>query len=390
MAVPDAAPSVHSVEQRGLSILMIGPVNHPHVEHLSVAVQDQGHSVTVAGWEWPALPAEGLSAAGIRVVLHQEGSTWRWLRQQIREIRPDVVHAHWMRYAVRAALFGARPLIVMAWGSDVYLARGVWRLANRFTVRNAEVLLTDSRALCGELVRLGAPPHRVAVVNWGVDLNVFGQTAEAKAGVRDRLGLPDAPTILAPRWLRSPYNPEVIVAAFDLLAEQIPDLQLVLKHVAVGAPPALARAQHRDRIHVVGHVPYEVMAEYFRAADVCVSVPSSDSSPRSVWEAMASGCPCVLSDLPWVHELIRHQEHALVVSAEPSAVADAIRVLLNQPELRDRIIASGRRLVELHRNQDTEMRKLSELYRRVAAGERRLWPMRRDVRVPCSMLGGSR
>ncbi len=35
------------------------------------------------------------------------------------------------------------------------------------------------------------------------------------------------------------------------------------------------------------------MARYYQAADVCVSIPSSDSSPRSVWEAMACGCPVV-------------------------------------------------------------------------------------------------
>jgi hypothetical protein len=29
-----------------------------------------------------------------------------------------------------------------------------------------------------------------------------------------------------------------------------------------------------------------------------LSIPSSDSSPRSVWEAMACGCPVVLPDLP--------------------------------------------------------------------------------------------
>ena len=121
--------------------------------------------------------------------------------------------------------------------------------------------------------------------------------------------------ILSPRSLTPVYNPDTILAAFDLLAEALPDAQLVLKHMGEGTAD-LERLAARERVHVVGHVPYERMAWYYQAADVCVSIPSSDSSPRSVWEAMACGCPVVVSDLPWVRELIAPERDALVVPIE--------------------------------------------------------------------------
>ena len=124
--------------------------------------------------------------------------------------------------------------------------------------------------------------------------------------------------ILSPRSLMPLYNPRVIVEAFELLADELPDLQLVLKHMGTDRPP-VGPLRHPDRVHVVGHVPYERMVDWYQAADVCVSVASSDSSPRSVWEAMASGTPCVVSDLPWVHELIEHGRDALVVPIDPRA-----------------------------------------------------------------------
>ena len=124
--------------------------------------------------------------------------------------------------------------------------------------------------------------------------------------------------ILSPRSLTPVYNPDTILAAFDLLAEALPDAQLVLKHMGEGTAD-LERLAARERVHVVGHVPYERMAWYYQAADVCVSIPSSDSSPRSVWEAMACGCPVVVSDLPWVRELIAPERDALVVPIEAAA-----------------------------------------------------------------------
>ena len=115
-------------------------------------------------------------------------------------------------------------------------------------------------------------------------------------------------------------------------------------------------------MHLVGHVPYEQMADYYRAADVCVSIASSDSSPRSAWEALACGCPLVLSDLPWVHELIEPGRHAEVVPIDADAVAAALERVLTDAEHADRMRADGRALVERHRDSNAEMERLARAY----------------------------
>jgi glycosyltransferase involved in cell wall biosynthesis len=208
------------------------------------------------------------------------------------------------------------------------------------------------------------------LLNWGVDVEAFRPPDGARAASRARLGIPDAPTMLSPRWWREPYNPEVIQDAFERVADRLPDVQLVIKHVGA-QDPVLRPSPHRDRIHVIGHVPYETMADFYRAADVCVSIPSSDSSPRSVWEAMACGAPCVLSDLPWVHELITPGEQALAVPQDAGAVADSVVRVLSDSALAERLATGGRALVEEHRNEAVEMERLSSLYERLAAAPAR-------------------
>ena len=84
------------------------------------------------------------------------------------------------------------------------------------------------------------------------------------------------------------------------------------------------------------------MIDLFRAAEVTVSIPRSDSSPRSVWEAMAAGSATVLSDLPWAHELIEDGRHALLVTPAEEAVSAAIERLLADPDLRASITAEAR------------------------------------------------
>jgi glycosyltransferase involved in cell wall biosynthesis len=108
------------------------------------------------------------------------------------------------------------------------------------------------------------------------------------------------------------------------------------------------------------------MADYYKAADVCVSLASSDSSPRSVWEAMGCATPCIVSDLPWVNELIVDGQHALVVPIDEIELAAAMRRLLEQPSLAATMGDRARRLVEEHRNREHELQRLVAMYERVA------------------------
>lgn len=362
---------------------MLGTVNHPHVEHLALAMAERGLKVIVGGDVEPSFPVSVLPREGIEVHVAPRSARRtvpglvthvRWIRRLLKELRPDVVHANWIPgFAFFATLAGASPLVAMAWGSDVLLADRRRLAASRYTLRRADLVMTDSAALMTRLKELGAPEDRTFQVNWGVDLERFSPSGAGRSSARSSLGLAEGPTILSPRSLSAVYNVPVIIDAFQRLAEHLPDSRLIVKHMQV-EPPNAGSLPRPDGVQLVGHVPYELMADFYRAADVCVSLASSDSSPRSVWEAMACGSPLVVSDLPWVHELIEHERHALVVPIEAGAVADALRRLLTDGDLARTLAANARKLVEDHRDRDTEMARLSaayhELTRRSRVGAR--------------------
>jgi glycosyltransferase involved in cell wall biosynthesis len=349
-----------------LRILMLGPVNSPHMEHLALALRDQGNAVRTTGAIWGGgLEASSLPDRGIPVSPIASPHILS-LRRLMRRYRPDLVHANWMPFAVLAALAGARPLVAMAWGSDVYLASSRQLLAYRLVVRRAALVLADSRALLERLIELGAPPERTALFNWGVDLTRLAP-AHDRLALRRSLGLPEGPLIISPRGVKALYNPQVVLDSFSRVRRALPNAQLIFKHQGNGEHE-LARLELPDGVRVVGRVPYEQLVDYFRAADVCVSIPDTDSAPRSVWEAMACGSACVLSDLPWVHEQIRSGEHALVTRAEVSDVADAIARLLRDVELREMIVIQARKLVEGHHDAAAQMDRLEQMYRHLTDG----------------------
>jgi glycosyltransferase involved in cell wall biosynthesis len=360
-----------------LRLLMLGTVNHPHVEHLAMAMAARGLRVTVGGDTLPDLPASVLantelamrsSPAASRSSALGIAAHVRWIRRLIREERPDVVHAHWLPgFACCAALAGAKPLVSMAWGSDVLRARRLQRVANRVALRRSTLVMADSQALIDALVELGADEQKCVLVSWGVDLSLFRPSGpEEKVALRRELGLDEGMVVLGPRSLLPVYNPRTIIDAWAEVAARRDDVQLVLKHMGVRGEE-LVDLPFAERVHVIGHVEYERMAQYYRAADVCVSIASSDSAPRSVFEAMACGVPCVLSDLPWVHEQLRHEREALVVPIDPSAVARAIGRLLDDQALATAVAA--RALAHVRESQDSgrHMDALAQTYRSLVA-----------------------
>ncbi len=359
-----------------IRLLMLGSLNHPHVEHLALGMQARGFEVAVGGDVLPKLPGSLLPAEGVRTFIAPQqvrgsargaGAHVRWIRRLMRELEPDVVHAHWLcGFACFAALAGAEPLVAMAWGSDVFRADRLKRVANRVALNRSALAMADSQALLEAMVDLGARRESTLLMSWGVDLDHFRPSELPRAAVRAELGLPEGRVILSPRSLMPLYNPRTIVDAFELLADELPDIRLVLKHMGTDRPP-VGPLRHPDRVHIVGHVRYERMVDWYRAADVCVSIASSDSSPRSVWEAVASGTPCVVSDLPWVHELIKPGRDALVVPISPAPVAMAIRTILDDPALAAGMADSGRRLVEAHHDQAVEMNRVADSYRRLVS-----------------------
>jgi glycosyltransferase involved in cell wall biosynthesis len=112
---------------------------------------------------------------------------------------------------------------------------------------------------------------------------------------------------------------------------------------------------------MIGNVPAERMPDVYRAADVVVSIPSTDSSPRSVWEALACGRSVVVSDLPWAREELVDGSQALLTELEPLAVAEAIELAFDD----ERLGAEGRRLAEAELNPSTLNMRIDALYRSV-------------------------
>jgi L-malate glycosyltransferase len=359
-----------------LRVLVAGFLNSPHVTAWVEAVASSGIEVHLAGRDAPQLPPSE-QAPDVYLLPASGPPLLRSLRMShslaaiAADVSPDLVHAHWLpEFGWMAAREGLRPLVCSAWGSDVFGVRGIARRRSKRALDAAELVLADSVHLARTTRELAGHDVPVEVVRWGLDLERFapGDAAAARAA----LGLGrDGPVIVSVRGFKPVYNTELQLEAFARIRTRRPGARLLLKSPGDGVPSTVRTAIERlalaGSVTIMGNVSPERMPDVYRAADVVLSVPSSDSSPRSVWEALACGCPVVVSDLPWARDELEDGRHAVLTPLDAAAVADAIERALGDERLR----YEARAFAEAELDQAVCTGRIDSLYHSVVERSRR-------------------
>jgi glycosyltransferase involved in cell wall biosynthesis len=323
----------------GLRVLHVGPLYVNHVWTWSERAAALGCAVHVAGHVKPGRPAldPGGIAASVDIAPDgpSEPDTARhraWLRELLGDLRPDLVQAHWLAtWGNFAVASGHERVAASVWGSDIYLLGGYLARRARDALAGAARVVAQSDHMGRAAIAQGAPPSRVAVVDLGVDLQRFQPASPAeRARLRRELGLPPGPVVLSLRAGTELYNLDVVVEGFRRLRSRFEDATLVLMPgdapLCEPARAALARLEGEARI--VRRVAPAELPRYMRAADVGISIPSSDGSPNSVWQSLSCGLPVVLSDLPQMRERVVGCAATRPVEPRPAEVARAIEELL--------------------------------------------------------------
>lgn len=97
----------------------------------------------------------------------------------------------------------------------------------------------------------------------------------------------------------------------------------------------------------VGTIPYDKLHETYQGADIFVLTSESEGMPCVVLEAMGCGLPVVTTDVAGNQEIVREGENGyLVPVGDTSRLAQSLARLIADPQLRRRLGAASRKVVQ--------------------------------------------
>ncbi len=264
----------------------------------------------------------------------------------------------------------------MSWGSDLLVEaerNTEWKQATELALRKADAFFCDC-----DTVRKKANSFRVfsdsQVVQfpWGVKQGVFSPVGPLPPSDRfkPRVG---ATTFIYTRSYDPLDGTDVLLDGFVRARSANPSLRLLL--LGNGSQAESLRRfveahDLHDAVSLVGPQPAEELPMWFRAADAYISCAKSDGTSISVLEAMATGLPVIVTDIPSNREWVAERENGyLAPSGSPEGVAGKMLLVANlTPSERKTISERNRRKVAERADWDKNVPRLLEMYERLAGG----------------------
>ena len=266
--------------------------------------------------------------------------------------RPDVIHANYWLSGVAGHELKHRfelPLVSTFHTLDRVKAEAVGDQDGRRAEAEAQVIgcsdviLVSSGDEAAQLERLyGAVPERIEIVPPGVDHQLFspGDRVRARRSLDLSLGLSPGPVLLFVGRIQPLKGVDVAIRTLAALGE---DSTLVV----IGGPSGpdgeaeVARVHQlvadeglESRVRMLPPQPHGRLADFYRAADVCIVPSRSESFGLVALEAAACGTPVVAAAVGGLRTIVSHGRTGFLVDdRDPRAFAARIVQILEDEDL---------------------------------------------------------
>ncbi len=331
----------------------------------------RGHAVEI----WAVAGSGILVEAARRVLPHRALSIGRKnlrgilaMRRALASVRPDIVNTH---SSTDAWLLGERPPVVRtrhisAPVPDNLPTRWLYNHATRHIVttgeRLREILVRENR-FRGD---------RITSIPTGIDPSRFRPGDKAEA--RRMLGLePTARYVGVVATLRSWKGHLYLIEAFARLAAGDATLRLLV----VGDGPMrpsierkIAELKLAAKVMLAGR--QDAVERWLQAMDVfCLPSYANEGVPQAVVQAMLCALPVVTTPVGSIVEAVTDQETALLVTPrDPRGLAAAIRRLLDDAALAERMGRAARAAAEVRFSRDAMIARMEAVFQGVVDGYR--------------------
>jgi L-malate glycosyltransferase len=293
------------------------------------------------------------------------------LNRLIKKIKPDLIHAGPIQNcAFITALSRFHPFLAMSWGYDLVMdadKSGWMQRVTRFTLKRADFFTSDANVSRDKAVAYGMDPQKTVIFAWGTDIEHFTQKKFQRSSVKTF-------TLFCSRTWESIYGVDVLAKAFVKVANANPDVNLILLGGGSQASKIrqiLMNGGVMEKVHFGGYIAQADLPRWYHSADLYISASHVDGSSVTLMEALASGLPCLVSDIPGNREWIEDGVNGwLFHNGDVNDLTEKILNAIKNRKLFETIGTAARKTAEQKADWKKNFGKLLETYERIVRAER--------------------
>lgn len=158
-----------------------------------------------------------------------------------------------------------------------------------------------SPQVCKELEEMGVAKERITYIPNGVDTKLFKPSNNIKK-LRRKFGIPEDDLILLSLGrLTEAKQPLKLIEVFSVVEKEIKNVRLVIAGSGelLEKTKEFVRQKKLKNVIFLGYVDHEKEApDLYACSDYYIMTSKYEGQPLTLLEAMASGLPCIVSDIP--------------------------------------------------------------------------------------------
>jgi len=274
--------------------------------------------------------------------------------QLIKKNSITIIHAHWVIPQGLIALLAVKllrkktPILCTLHGGDLYALRGnLLDKLKTFILKKSSGITVVSHAMKKDLIKYGIDESKIIVIPMGVDLRYSFKPIQPVKIIPH--------SILFVGRLVEKKGVEYLLRSIPEICNHIPD---ICCSIAGSGPDEddLKNLTHSlgidSKVNFLGTINNKNLPALFNQHSIVVfpSIIASSGDQEGfglvLVEALGCECPIVATDLPAIHDIITHNETALITKPkDPSSLAKAIIKLLLDHDFARQLGVEGRRQV---------------------------------------------
>ena len=182
-------------------------------------------------------------------------------------------------------------------------------------LKSSTVFSGVGQPVCLELGEIGIEKKRIRYIPNGVDITRYHPT-ENKNSIRNKLGIPiDDIVLLSVGRLTPQKQPHRMIEVFSILEKNLDKITLCIagKGELLESAQNFAKKIDTRKVMFLNYVDEKDLPLLYACSDYYILTSNYEGTPLTLLEAMATGLPCIVSDIPNLR-MVQDADCGIIVS----------------------------------------------------------------------------